>query len=162
MTIILTKADIETALPRVAAGLKKYQWLQAQRDTCDLRSDPEYRKRFNGFYRVRRGQDWQDKFYDLLERKKGQTVPFAELLDSLHRTTGRFEASFASKLLATIDPNMPVIDSVVLRNLNLRLPASSSRQRSARIHEIHSRLVTCFRDFLTTEMATVCCRTLSR
>jgi hypothetical protein len=79
-------------------------------------------------------------------------VPFAEVLDSLHRTTGRFEASFASKLLATIDPNMPVIDSVVLRNLNLRLPASGSRQRIARIQEIHSRLVTCFKEFLTTEM----------
>jgi len=152
MTIILTKADIEAALPRVAPGLKKYQWLQAQRDTCDLRSDPEYRKRFNGFYRVRRGQDWQDKFYDLLEAKKGQTVPFAEVLDTLHRTTGRYEASFASKLLATIDPRMPVIDSIVLRNLNLRLPAASSKQRIERIQQVHSRLVTCFEEFLSTEM----------
>ncbi len=59
MTICLTKAEIDAALPRVAVGLKKYVWLQAQRDTCDLRSDPEYRKRFNGFYRVRRGQDWR-------------------------------------------------------------------------------------------------------
>lgn len=107
---------------------------------------------FNGFYRVRRGQDWQDKFYDLLEAKKGQTVPFAEVLDTLHRTTGRYEASFASKLLATIDPRMPVIDSIVLRNLNLRLPAASSKQRIERIQEVHSRLVTCFEEFLSTEM----------
>ena len=74
MTITLTKAEIETALPRVAAGLKKYLWLQAQRDRCDLRSNSEYRRRFNGFYRVRRGRDWQDTFFDLLERKKGQTI----------------------------------------------------------------------------------------
>ena len=73
------------------------------------------------------------------------------MLDTLHRTTGRYEASFASKLLATIDPNMPVIDSIVLRNLNLRLPASSSKQRIARIQELHSTLVACFKEFLTTE-----------
>ena len=84
--------------PASRGGLKKYLWLQAQRDTCDVRSNPGYRRRFNGFYRVRRGRDWQDKFFDLLERKKGQTVPFAEVLDTLHRTTGRYEASFASKL----------------------------------------------------------------
>ena len=111
-------------------GLKKYQWLQAQRDACDVRSNSEYRKRFNGFYRVRRGPGLAGHFYGLLEAKKGQTVPFTEVLEDLHRTTGRYEASFASKLLATIDPNMPVIDSVVLRNLNLRLPASASKQRS--------------------------------
>jgi hypothetical protein len=152
MTITLTKAEIDEALPRVAAGLKKYLWLQAQRDTCDLRSNSEYRKRFNGFYRVRRGRDWQDKFYDLLEGKKGQRVPFAEVLDTLHRSTGRYEASFASKLLATIDPNMPVIDSIVLRNLNLRLPSSSSKQRVIGIQQIHRRLVNSFSEFLTTEM----------
>jgi hypothetical protein len=152
MTITLTKAKIEAALPRVSAGLEKYLWLQAQRDICDLRSSSEYRQRFNGFYRVRRGRDWQDRFYDLLEGKKGEAVSFAEVLDSLHRRTGRYEASFAIKLLATLDPNMPVIDSIVLRNLNLRLPASSSPQRIVRIQEIHSKLENCFKEFLTTEM----------
>ena len=156
----MTESDIEAALPRVAVGLKKYQWLQAQRDACDVRSNAEYRKRFNGFYRVRRGLDWQEHFFGLLEAKKGQTVPFTEVLEDLHRTTGRYEASFASKLLATIDPNMPVIDSVVLRNLNLRLPPSASKQRVARIGDIHSRLVISFNEFLRMEMGTASCPTL--
>ena len=39
MTIILTKAEIQTALARVAAGLKQYWRLQAHRDTCDLGSN---------------------------------------------------------------------------------------------------------------------------
>jgi hypothetical protein len=98
MTIRLTESDIEAALPRVAVGLSKYLWLQAQRDASDVRSNSEYRKRFNGFYRVRRGLDWQEHFFGLLEAKKGQTVPFTEVLEELHRTTGRYEASFASKL----------------------------------------------------------------
>jgi hypothetical protein len=47
---------------------------------------------------------------------------------------------------------MPVIDSIVLRNLNLRLPSSKSKQRIARIQQIHSGLVSCFKEFLTKDM----------
>jgi hypothetical protein len=126
-------------------------WLQSQRDTCDLRFNSVYRKNFNRFYRVRRGRDWQDKFYELLEARKAQAVRFTEVLESLHHATGRIEASFASKLLATVDPNMPVIDSIVLRNLDLRLPSYGSNDRISRIAELHSTLVMSFREFLMTE-----------
>jgi hypothetical protein len=46
---------------------------------------------------------------------------------------------------------MPVIDSIVLRNLKLRLPATSARDRFARICNLHSILIACFNDFLVTE-----------
>jgi len=149
--ISLSKNDIDAALSRIATGLPKYLWLQANRDASDLRADSAYRRRFNHFYRVRRGQEWQDAFYGLLEEKKGKAVLFSEVLDALYRTTGRYEASFASKLLATIDPEMPVIDSAVLRNLRLRLPAFSAKDRSARICQLHAELLSTFHDFLATE-----------
>lgn len=147
----LTSSDIDAALPRVEPGLRKYLWLQAHRDLSDLRSYAEYRRRFNAFFRVRRSREWQDKFYDLLETNKTQKPGFRDLLESLYRSTGRYEASFASKLLATIEPHMPVIDSIVLRNLNLSLSAFRSSQRPARIAELHCTLVSCFRDFLATD-----------
>ena len=75
---------------------------------------------------------------------------FPEVLATLQRTTGRCEASFASKLVATIDPNMPVIDSIVLRNLALRLPSTGFKGRLAAIQELHRRLETHFTQFLTT------------
>ena len=151
MAISLTKTTIEAALQRVATGLTKYLWLQANRDAGDLQFNLRYRTRFNHFYRVRRGQEWQDAFYGLLESKKGTRVAFSEVLDALHRATKRYEASFASKLLATIDPSMPVIDSVVLRNLDLRLPASNSKDRLAGICQLHSRLLSSFDEFLATD-----------
>ena len=153
MSIDLTKAQIDAALPKVATGLKQYQWLQANRDASDLRRNVLYRRRFNTFYRVRRNQAWQNAFYELLEalKLKGKTVSFAEILDSLFKATGRYEASFASKLLATIKPQMPVIDSVVLRNLRLRLPYAGSKERLNRIQQLHDRLLFCFSTFLETE-----------
>lgn len=152
MRITLTEEAIDAALSRLAPYVETYLWLQAQRDTCDVRSDASYRKRFNGFYRVRRGRDWQDKFFEILERRKGGIFSFADILDALHRATGRYEASFASKLLATIDPQMPVIDSIVLRNLNVRLPTYGSDHRRSRIVELHGRLLASLNGFLGTDV----------
>jgi hypothetical protein len=150
LAITLTTTDIDEALPRIAVGLDKYLWLQEHRDCRDVRSDADYRRRFNGFYRIRRGKGWQDTFFALLEENKRQGVRFSEVLDSLHRTTGRCEASFASKMVATIDPHMPVIDSLVLRNLGLRLPSSKSTRRLAEVEALHRTLEARFSEFLTT------------
>lgn len=151
MAIELTRTQIEEALPRIAPGLKSYVWLQEHRDSSDLRYDPVYRKRFNHFYRVRRGTVWQDRFYDLLESEKHQTASFAQVLHALHQATDRYEASFASKLVATINPDMPVIDSVVLRNVNLSLPRYNLTDRTSRLERLHETLVSWFHAFLTTE-----------
>ena len=153
-TIDLTKAEIDNALPRLSKGLKQYLWLQANRDAVEARSNSLYRRRFNNFYRVRRGKEWQDKFYELLEGKKGKQVDFADVLNELYTTTGRYEASFASKLLATLDPHMPVIDSIVLGNLNLKLPAFNCQDRTVRICKVHDSLLSRFKYFLASDNGT--------
>ena len=56
---------------------------------------------------------------------------FSLTLVELFAATGRIEASFASKLHATLHPNAPVTDSVVLENLGLRLPAVAVPDRLA-------------------------------
>ena len=152
MTINLTEETIDAALSKLAPYLDAYLWLQTHRHACDVRSDASFRKRFNAFYKVRRGRDWQDKFYELLECRKGRASSFAEVLDALHSATGRYEASFASKLLATIDPDMPVIDSIVLRNLGVRLPAYGSDGRRSRIVELHGQLLASLNGFLKTDV----------
>ena len=153
MSILLTKPQIEAALPKVAQGLTQYRWLQANLKAVDVRVSPLFRTRFNHFYRVRRNDEWQNSFYELLEslKNEGQTVEFSFVLISLFHATDRFEASFASKLLATINPQMPVIDSVVLRNLSLRLPYPHSMNRLERTLELHAKLRSSFFDFLQSE-----------
>jgi hypothetical protein len=151
MTINLTKTQIDAALPKVAKGLQQYVWLQAMRDASDLRSDPLFRRQFNYFYRVRRNKEWQDRFYELLESFKGTKVGFPDVFDALYRATGGHEASFASKLLATLNPDMPVIDSIVLGNLKLRLSPAGSKDRVSRIHQLHADLLACFTAYLVTE-----------
>lgn len=85
----------------------------------DLRAEAAapLRRRFNGFYGVRRNAAWRETFYDAFEAMKGRqatpAVLFEEALRSLKATTGRVEASFVSKAVATLHPQSPVIDKVL-------------------------------------------------
>jgi hypothetical protein len=151
--IQLDEAAIEKALPFAAAGLNKYCWLQAALATTDVAHNREFQTRFNGFYRVRRNPAWQSAFYGLLEQNKSKPQSFAAVLRALHNATGRAEASFASKLVASVDPEMPVIDAFVLKNLGLRLPRPGPVEiRLARIVDVHDRIRRIFSAYLDSDL----------
>jgi hypothetical protein len=75
------------------------------------------RRRFNAYYGVRRNAAWRTAFYARFEVAKGSSLSasemFEDVVEGLRADTGRIEASFASKLVATLRPNSPVIDSIV-------------------------------------------------
>ena len=153
MSIALRLDDValERALPLVAVGLEKYCRLRETVQQTDVSRDREFQRRFNGFYRVRRNASWQAVFYGLLEQQKAQRDSFATLLRQLHAGTGRIEASFASKLTATVDPREPVIDAIVLQNLGLRLKATGQVEtRLASIVAIHDQIAALYSGYLAT------------
>ncbi|MFM0378464.1 hypothetical protein PQQ72_15765 [Paraburkholderia strydomiana] len=79
-------------------------------------------------------------------------IEFREGLDFMLERTGRFEASFISKLVATIHPSKYVIDSMVLRNVGLALPLANASNRIERICGIHEMLDEMCNRFLETEL----------
>ncbi len=145
---LLNPLDVVVALPRIAPGLAKYRGIQARLHGTDTRVDRDFQRAFNGFYRVRRGSKWQAAFYDLLEQEKASPRGFAASLRDLHATTGRHEASFASKLAATVDPALPVLDAFVLKNVGLRLPSAGRRDRLAAIVDVHAQVGRWYADAL--------------
>lgn len=151
MAINLSQQKIDIALPKIQEGLRKYLWLQGEVNKGEsFHQDPIFRRRFNHFYRVRRGTDWQDKFYLLMGHAMEKGLNFAVILDELQKATMRLEASFASKLYATINPSAPVIDSIVLGNVGLRLPYFGAPNRATRICQIHGTLENLFDAYLNT------------
>ena len=124
-------------------GLKRYCRLQESLSRVDVRSDRDFQRAFRSFYRVMRGNEWCEPFFSILEREKNNPAPsFREALDEIHYRTGRVEASFSSKLVATIDANRPVWDRHVLANLGLRPPYSGmdTRRRLDRCSELYSKI----------------------
>lgn len=115
--------------------LKTYDYIRKDVHETDVSKDEKYQKRFNGFYRMgRRKPEWYDFYFNLLEKEKHEKISFEVVLKKIENHTGRVEASFASKLVATIDPEKPVWDTFVLQNLNLGRPPSS-QPREARIQQ---------------------------
>jgi hypothetical protein len=146
------EADVYDALLRLEGGLCRYRWIQKSVHCCDVSSNREFQKTFNGFYKVRRNQRWRDSFYALMQAKKRSGIGFPEALASLHLSTGRIEASFASKLVATLDPSTPVIDSVVLSHFELKLPVSKAPDRKARVVSVYQRLCAAYAELLDCPM----------
>lgn len=151
--ISLTKEQIHEAIPKVKTGLDKYWIIQSEVMDKDVSKDTDFQKKFNYFYKItpHRNKEWQKEFYSLLQKSKKDTVTFESTLSKLFKKTGKVESSFASKLVATIDPKMPVIDSIVLKNLKLKLPYSYEKDREIKIHKIYQTLVKEFSLFLKTE-----------
>jgi hypothetical protein len=80
MTFLLTVNQIDDAMPKIQSGLTKYLWLQKNFDQgCSVSDNLEFRRKFNHFYKVRRGISWQNKFYDLMDRAKRETLDFRSI-----------------------------------------------------------------------------------
>jgi hypothetical protein len=149
----LDKADIDKALPIIQNGLEKYWRIQKELMETDVAEDRGFQTRFNAFYKVRRDKDWRSVFYDLLQREKTCRRPFADVLRSLFSNTGKFEASFASKLVASVNPEKPVIDSIVLKICKLKLPSPTAPAeiRLQKIDELYRELSRIQTEFLDTD-----------
>ena len=138
-------------------GLDKYRFLLEKVHKVDVSSDEVFQRTFNGFYMVRRNKAWRKAFYDLFERVKlSNDVSFAYILEELYRLTGNLEASFSSKLLATLKPEMPIWDRYVVQNLNLKLPLNSAPKRIQKTKEMYGEIVAWYKDFLLTDNARRC------
>jgi hypothetical protein len=159
LTTSLSRENIARALEVLSAPVEKY--LAIQRRVADGRgfhSDLKFRRQFNSFYRVRRGRDWQDCFYGLMKELQGQAVSFELCLTQLFSVTGQVESSFASKLLHTLDPNQPVIDSIVLKNLGLLRLIRKGANRIERIVGLHQHLADCYNEYLSSQEGKVLLR----
>jgi hypothetical protein len=115
----LHRKALETLVGRSPCPVATFRAIAAGVASVDLRcADAEpVRRRFNAYYGVRRNAAWRTAFYEQFEAAKqdqGTGVDlFAAIIRKLETQTGRVEASFVSKLVATLNPEYPIIDSVV-------------------------------------------------
>jgi hypothetical protein len=155
---ILTKDAIERALSNLAAtdSVKKYLWIQARVREKDFKVDRDFERKYNHFYRIRqRSAQWYRSFYDcLMDSRSEGDATFETILLALQESTGRLEASFASKIAATINADIPVLDSEVLKQLSLRLPYYYERNRAYRIVSVYNALCTKMNELALSSSAT--------
>ena len=79
---------------------------------ADVSADRDFQHAYNGFYRVRRNEEWRKAFYALFEEVKGREPSYEYILRALYEATGNVVVSFSSKMLATINADIPRWSSV--------------------------------------------------
>ena len=100
---------MELVLDRVGSSIEKYNWIMKRVQEVDVSADADFQRFFNGFYRIRqRPASFYKAYYAFMEQHKHDpALTFEDVLTHLYRETGTMQASFSSKLLATVNPDMP-------------------------------------------------------
>lgn len=144
-----TGIRVRTAIERARRGIEQYLWLMRSLHETDVSADRNFQRRYNGFYRVRqRSAGWYSTYFTLLEAHKNTGVKFDEILDELWNGLWRYEPSFTSKLVATINPNLPVWDRFVLMNTGLRPPSYTDAKRCSKAKKIYRQICAWYLDCL--------------
>lgn len=127
--------DIEKALDNLekrAQDIQHYMNIMSKVKTVNVADDQDFQREFDFFYKVRRNAEWRKVFFEIFERKKKKNCSYKEIITELYEGTGQVEASFASKMLASIDENMPIWDSKVLDRIGIK---SSNKRGQQKLEE---------------------------
>ncbi|QIO36061.1 hypothetical protein [Bradyrhizobium sp. 1(2017)] len=107
--------------------LAQYDRLQKTLHTTDVSVDSAYQRDFADFYKLRGPQTFRQSYFALLNVEKTESdSDFLRVLQAILDSCNQVHASFASKLLATVNANLPVYDSEVLKRLRLSNYAGGS------------------------------------
>lgn len=145
-------------------GIDKYSAIQTTFWEKDISKDTDgFQKLFNSFYVVRRNSEWRKDYYTLFEslKKEKNTVTFEQILKAIYNTTGKIEASYSSKMLATLNPNMPIWDQYALKNAGVAQPSQGSDRFDSTVN-VYSQLCEWYKCFLKTENSKECIRHFDR
>jgi hypothetical protein len=103
----------------IIGSIPEYQYLQKR-----AFEDEQYLKRFVAFYKIRffkKKSDKQLHYFkkQLLSTSRGNKVEFDRIFMRLSDYSGKSQLSYASKIIATANPEMAVVDKHVLKNLSM-------------------------------------------
>jgi hypothetical protein len=111
-------------------GIAQYIEIMELVPEVDVSTDPVFQKKYNFFYKVRqRPAGWYVNYYALMQELKKASPSFDQVIDRVKASMGRYEPSFSSKLVATLNPNKPVWDVHILKNTGHRAPFYTAKNK---------------------------------
>ncbi|MDD5721103.1 MAG: hypothetical protein PHT16_01495 [Candidatus Pacebacteria bacterium] len=159
--LTINELKIKPILAKLKKGLKQYLSIQRSVNITDTSKDILFQEMFSNFYGFDRNRDsaWKKEYFNLFETLKIKDRDFKKTLEGVYTKTNKIEPSFSSKLLATLNPDLPVIDKWILKNLSLEKESqkiSRLKDVSERLNEtenLYKKLSEMFEEFITTKGA---------
>lgn len=145
-----------------AFGLKTYIEIMDYAGHDGFTATGEFRTKFNGYYKVRqKRKQWYVTYYELMEEQRTHQRSFEDLLLIMYSVNRSIEVSFINKLMATIDPNLPIWDKYVIRNLGFerkweRLRSAEPKVRITEAGAIYQSITTQYEEFFSTQDGIAC------
>ncbi len=145
----MNEAQITEGIANARRGIGQYLEIMRLFAQTNVAQDRYFQTKYNAFYRVRqRSSDWYDEYYRHMEEMKGQEVSFSSILRHFQKRLGKYEPSFSSKLLATLNTSFPVWDVHVLSNIGLQAPAYTSPNKYEKAESAYMAIQGWYQSFL--------------
>ena len=148
-----------TAAIERALGFNDYKTIIRLVNAVDVSKCTDFQMAFDGYYRVRRNDTWRAKYYEYFESVKcDEDISFDAIIDHIYNNMktvqGKLnpvEASFSSKMLATIDTNKPILDSQVLKNMGLSIAGETPEKRLQSSKKAYKDICERFENYIGTD-----------
>ena len=140
--------NVEKSLERLKPNeMFACQYIYDKIGNVDVSKNECFQEKYNFFYRIRRVDEWKVLYYSLLEESKKKPFDFKGLIYKMYNNTNEkyIETVYVTKLIATINSNMPIWDSHVALKTNIK--HSVSRDPIRRIEINASRYSLLVKDF---------------
>ena len=149
----MTEEKVKTAIENAKKGLEMYISIMELFPNVNVSRNKDFQSLYNGFYKIRHdNQKFYNGYFSFMEEHRSNIPSFTETLNYLYKF-GRLESSFASKLLATINPELPVWDKFILKHFGLEKP-STKMIKEARIiqaNNVYEEIKRKYKEFLETD-----------
>ena len=160
--MVLNPATVIEDSLELAYNLKTYIYISEEVHKNNFVASEKFKKAYNGFYRVRqKKQIWYDCYFSLMEQQASKHASFEDLLWEMFQVNHSIEVSFVSKLMATVDPNLPIWDQYVIRNLGYEKlwqhsATASTEQRIDIAVKIYEAIKQCYKSYIDSEEGKAC------
>ena len=103
---MITKEQAQTILENkdLEKGLNAYLSIKRRCRETDVSCDKDFWRIYRAFYRMRRNDEFAEKYFAILQKYKNESeTSFEKVFYEIYSVTDRCEVSFASKLLNLLD-----------------------------------------------------------
>lgn len=140
-------------------GFKTYTEIMKMVREVNVSSCDCFRRKFVDYYKVRRNPDWLNSYFEYFQQvKDSPSVCFDTIIDYIYNNmhTNRKQAnpvepSFSSKMLATIKPDHPILDSQVLDSMKLSVSGETPEERLRSAKTIYTEICQRYAKYLVTD-----------
>jgi hypothetical protein len=145
----MDRMKIEEAIWKARKGISQYLEIMELLPKSNVAENAEFQRKYNAFYRVRqRPAEWYRTYFSFMQEWKDRKPSFDFMLDYLHNSLGRYEPSFSSKMVATLNPEEPIWDKFVLENTNTTPPSYSDPNKIEKAKAAYNAIQSWYRHFL--------------